>query len=141
MNPHLGYALSDGLAVAELTPFRGADTFDDARLADGILELSQPGIEGGGSEDRVHEARVYPCGYGQTSLDMNVRLATDNGANYFNSIAPGKENEALFVGSTSGNQFEGTLPASGDFKVRAYLMRSAARRDEIANSRLEMISD
>ena len=72
---------------------------------------------------------------------MNVSMATDNGANYFNIIAPGKENEALFVGSSSGNQFEGALPASGDYKVRVYLMRSAARRDEIANYRLEMIID
>jgi hypothetical protein len=72
---------------------------------------------------------------------MNVSMGTDNGANYFNIIAPGKENEAMFVGSSSGNQFEGTLPASGDYKVRVYLMRSAARRDEIANYRLEMIID
>jgi hypothetical protein len=47
---------------------------------------------------------------------MNVSMATDNGANYFNIIAPGKENEAMFVGSSSGNQFEGTLPASGDYR-------------------------
>ena len=72
---------------------------------------------------------------------MNVSLATDNGANDFNIIAPGKKSEALFVGSTSGNQFEGRLPASGDYKVRVYLMRSAARRDEIANYRLEMVID
>jgi hypothetical protein len=38
-------------------------------------------------------------------------------------------------------QFEGVLPASGDYKLRVYLMRSAARRDEIANYRLEMIID
>jgi hypothetical protein len=72
---------------------------------------------------------------------MNVSLATDNAANTFNIIAPGRSNEALFVGSSSGNQFEGRLPASGDYKVRAYLMRSAARRDEIANDRLEMSID
>ena len=72
---------------------------------------------------------------------MNVSMATDNGANYFNIIAPGKADETLFVGSTSGNQFEGTLPVSGDYKIRVYLMRSAARRDEIANYRLEMIID
>jgi hypothetical protein len=47
----------------------------------------------------------------------------------------------MFVGSSSGNQFEGRLPASGDYKVRVYLMRSAARRDEIADYRLEMIID
>jgi hypothetical protein len=72
---------------------------------------------------------------------MNVSLATDNGANYFNIIAPGKADEAMFVGSTAGNQFEGTLPANGDYKVRVYLMRSAARRDEVAKYRLEMIID
>jgi hypothetical protein len=72
---------------------------------------------------------------------MNVSMATDNGANYFNIIEPGRSNEAMFVGSSSGNRFEGTLPASGDYKVRVYLMRSAARRDEIANYRLEMIID
>jgi hypothetical protein len=47
----------------------------------------------------------------------------------------------MFIGSTSGNQYEGVLPASGDYKVRVYLMRSAARRDEVANYRLEMIID
>jgi hypothetical protein len=72
---------------------------------------------------------------------MNVSMVTDNGANYFNIIAPGKADEAMFIGSTSGNQYEGVLPASGDYKVRVYLMRSAARRDEVANYRLEMIID
>jgi hypothetical protein len=72
---------------------------------------------------------------------MNVSMATDNGANYFNIIEPGKADEAMFVGSTSGNQFEGTLPANGDYKVRVYLMRSAARRGEVAKYRLEMIID
>jgi hypothetical protein len=72
---------------------------------------------------------------------MNVSMATDNTANYFNIIAPGKADEGMFIGSTSGNQYEGTLPASGDYKVRVYLMRSAARRDEAANYRLEMIID
>jgi len=59
---------------------------------------------------------------------MNVSMATDNTANYFNIIAPGKADEAMFIGSTTGTQYEGTLPASGDYKVRVYLMRSAARR-------------
>jgi hypothetical protein len=75
------------------------------------------------------------AGKGQS---MNVSMASDNGADDFNIIAPGRSNEALFVGSSSGNRFEGPLPASGDYKVRVYLMRSAARRDEIANYRLEM---
>jgi hypothetical protein len=36
-------------------------------------------------------------------------------------IAPGRENEAMFVGSTSRNRFEGRLPASGDSEVRVDL--------------------
>jgi hypothetical protein len=71
----------------------------------------------------------------------NAISASDNGANDFNIIAPGKADEAMFVGSSAGNQFEGKLPASGDYKVRVYLMRSAARRNEIANYRLEMVID
>lgn len=70
---------------------------------------------------------------------MNVSMATDNSANYFNILAPGESNVAMFIGSTSGTQYEGTLPSTGDYKIRVYLMRSAARRNEAANYRLEMI--
>lgn len=70
---------------------------------------------------------------------MNVSMATDNGANYFNILAPGETDVAFFNGSVSDNQYEGTLPATGDYKIRVYLMRSAARRNESANYRLEMI--
>ena len=70
---------------------------------------------------------------------MNVSMATDNASSYFNIIPPGKADEAIFVGSMSGNQFEGSLPVSGDYKIRVYLMRNAARREETAKYRLEMI--
>jgi hypothetical protein len=70
---------------------------------------------------------------------MNVSMATDNLSSYFNVLAPGENEVAMFVGSTSGNQFEGSLPKSGAYKIRVYMMRNAARRDEVANYRLEMI--
>lgn len=70
---------------------------------------------------------------------MNVSLATKHGATYFNILAPGENEAAMFVGSSSGNQYEGTLPADGDYKIRVYMMRSAARRNELAKYRLEMI--
>jgi membrane-bound inhibitor of C-type lysozyme len=91
-------------------------------------------------EDQIvgYESVDYVLG-AQAGQTMNVSMATDNGANYFNILPPGSNDEAIFVGSTSGNQYEGTLPASGDYKIRVYLMRSAARRDEAANYRLEMI--
>jgi hypothetical protein len=69
---------------------------------------------------------------------MNVSLATKHGSTYFNLLAPGETNAAFFIGSTSGNQYEGTLPASGDYRIRVYMMRSAARRNEVANYRLEI---
>ena len=72
---------------------------------------------------------------GQT---MRVSLRTNNGQNYFNVLPPGSSDEAIFVGSSSGNDFSGTLPATGDYTVRVYLMRAAARRDETANYTLEV---
>ncbi len=69
---------------------------------------------------------------------MNVSMATNNGANYFNIMEPGEEYVAVFNGSVSENQFEGTTAKSGDYRIRVYLMRSAARRGEQANYRLEM---
>jgi hypothetical protein len=66
-------------------------------------------------------------------------MATQHGATYFNILEPGQTEVAMFNGSTSGNQFEGVLKKSGDYKIRVYMMRSAARRNEVANYRLEMI--
>ena len=70
---------------------------------------------------------------------MNVSMATRNTATYFNILAPGETQVAFFNGSVSDNQYEGTLPATGDYKIRVYMMRSAARRNEVADYRLEMI--
>lgn len=69
---------------------------------------------------------------------MTVALTTDNAANSFNLIAPGAGDVAFFVGSTSGNRFDGELARSGDQTIRVYLVRSAARRNETARYRLEV---
>jgi hypothetical protein len=68
----------------------------------------------------------------QKGQSMVVILEASNTSAYFNVLPPGSD-EAIFIGSTSGNRYEGTLPASGDYTVRVYLMRSAARRGETAN--------
>jgi hypothetical protein len=73
---------------------------------------------------------------GQT---MNVSMTSTNGSNYFNIMEPDQKDVAIFVGSTSGNQFEQVLNKSGDYKIRVYLMRSAARRNEAGKYRLEAI--
>jgi len=68
---------------------------------------------------------------------MTVNLDTTNLSNYFNVLPPGSET-ALFVGSTSGNNWTGTLPKDGDYTIRVYLMRSAARRNEKAKYTLSI---
>jgi len=71
---------------------------------------------------------------------MVVILKTDNGSNYFNIFVPGKGpgDEAMFIGSTLGDRYDGTLPADGEYTVQVYLMRNAARRNEKANYTLEI---
>jgi hypothetical protein len=69
----------------------------------------------------------------------NASLATRHGATDFNILAPGQNEVAFFNGSTSQNPYEGVLPASGDYKIRVDMMRSAARRNEVADDRLEVI--
>lgn len=80
-------------------------------------------IKGRETIDYVLGARA-----GQT---MTVTLKTKHTALYFNVLPPGSE-EAIFVGQTSGSHFEGKLPKDGDYRVRVYLVRAAARRDESA---------
>jgi hypothetical protein len=67
---------------------------------------------------------------GQT---MNVALKTSNGANYFNVLPPGSADAASYNSSMGDNAWTGVLPADGEYTIRVYLMRSAARRNETAN--------
>jgi hypothetical protein len=111
------------------------------------------------AQDSIREVRVhFPHGASSTTIQgtlkgretidyklgasagqrMTVTLTTDNTGNYFNLIAPGGGDVAHFVGSTSGNRFEGELAQSGDQTIRVYLERSAARRNETAHYRLEV---
>jgi hypothetical protein len=69
---------------------------------------------------------------------MKVSMSTDNPANYFNIMEPNEDYVAIFNGSINENMYKGELEKSGNYKVRVYLMRSAARRNERANFRLEM---
>ena len=66
---------------------------------------------------------------GQT---MTVTLKPSNRSTYFNVMAPG-DDSAIFIGSTSGNTFSGSLPKTGNYVVRVYLMSNAARRNETSS--------
>ncbi|MEE4380202.1 MAG: hypothetical protein V2J55_22170 [Candidatus Competibacteraceae bacterium] len=72
---------------------------------------------------------------GQT---LSVTLETDHSANYFNVIPPDADNEAVFVGSTEGNNYSGKLDLDGDWTIRVYLIRAAARRGETATYTLNI---
>lgn len=71
---------------------------------------------------------------GQT---MKAHLKATNPQAYFNVLPPGSET-AIFVGSTSGDSFEGNLEADGEYTIRVYLMRAAARRNESAKYTLDV---
>jgi hypothetical protein len=63
---------------------------------------------------------------------MTVVLKPSNASCYFNIMGPA-DATALFNGSISGYTFKGMLPADGQYTVRVYLMRNAARRAETAD--------
>lgn len=66
---------------------------------------------------------------GRRGERIAVRLAADSRMAYFNVLPPGSE-EAVFIGSTLGSEFTGTLDRDGEWTLRVYLMRAGARRGE-----------
>lgn len=72
----------------------------------------------------------------QASQVLTVVFKSSQPSAYFNVLHPGSE-EALFVGSVSGERFEASLPAAGEYRIRVYLMRNAARRNATARYSLK----
>jgi hypothetical protein len=111
------------------------------------------------TQDAIQEIRVqFPRGASSTTLKgvlrgrqtvdykiraragqrMTVDLETDHSGNYFNVLAPGQTNVAFFVGSTQGNRFRDKLQTTGDYTLRVYLVRAAARRNETVRYQLKV---
>lgn len=110
--------------------------------ADGIKTVPvhfKKGTSGASLKGKIvgDETIDYTLG-AKAGQQMSVTMKADNGAAYFNLLPPGSNVEAIFVGSTSGNAFSGELPKDGEYKVRVYLMRSAARRNEQADFTLDV---
>ena len=78
-------------------------------------------VKGSGDVDYLVRA-----GAGQT---ITVSLKVSNRMNYFNVLPPGSKDVAMYAGQT-GEDFKGVLPADGDYTIRVYLVRAAARRNE-----------
>ncbi|MGX9732739.1 hypothetical protein ACWYXO_19265 [Janthinobacterium aestuarii] len=74
---------------------------------------------------------------GKAGQTLSVTLKTNQPSNYFNIRQPGQD-EALFIGSTSGNSYQSKLPADGEYTVQVYLMRNAARRNAVAAYTLDI---
>ncbi|MEW9805727.1 SH3 domain-containing protein [Mesorhizobium sp. ZMM04-5] len=105
------------------------------------------------TEKRVH----FPAGQSGTTLQgsikgyeivdyllgasagqrMTIDYETSNLASYFN-LLPANSETAIYNASINGNSFDGILPANGDYRIRVYLMRSAARRNETARYTLSV---
>ena len=81
-----------------------------------------------------YDAIEYSIG-ASAGQQMSVSMRTSNRSSYFNVSFGG---QAIFVGSSDGDRFDGILPADGDYKVVVYLMRNAARRMETANFSLNV---
>lgn len=63
---------------------------------------------------------------------ISVDLQASNPSAYFNVLSTDTA-EAIFVGSTEGNVADIPAPVAGDYVIRVYLMRNAARRGETAD--------
>jgi hypothetical protein len=75
---------------------------------------------------------------------MRAKLASSSNSVYFNIFAPGKlpgKDEALFIGDTGGDTFDGVLPASGNYTIQVYLYRNAARAGKSAKFSLDVAID
>ena len=117
-------AVLPALAVAESEQRTQRTAFKDGRAT---IEARIKGYQ--------YVDYVFPAGAGES---VKVTLKTDKTSNYFNLLAPGETEVAFFVGSTSGNSYEGAAPTSGDYTVRVYLMRNSARRGELAKYTLTL---
>ena len=92
-----------------------------------------------------YESVLYTLG-AEAGQRMQVSLEPTNLATYFNVYAPGKGpgDEAIANAGTMGemvpdlNRFDGVLPASGTYTISVYMMRSAARREEVSDYSLSI---
>lgn len=82
-------------------------------------------LKGGSDVDYMIRAAA-----GQT---LEVKLTATNGQANFNVLPPGSTGVAMYSSNMTGERtFKGVLPTDGDYAIRVYLDRAAARRNETA---------
>lgn len=79
-------------------------------------------------------AYVVPLRQGQS---LRVMLATNNASNCFDIYAPGVA-KPIYVGDDSGNNHQLVAQVSGDYVIKVYLLRLAARDGQTANYTLDL---
>lgn len=88
---------------------------------------------------RLHADYRVRAGAGQS---LRVRLTSPHAGLQFNVIAPGGAgNVAMFAGGGASEPFDRLLPIAGASTIRVYLVRAAARRDEMASFALDVMLD
>jgi hypothetical protein len=124
-----------------------------------------PGAAWADPDQRIERVQ-FPAGRAQTSIQgrivgyesvsyrvgaeagqgLSIRLRPSNTATYFNLYAPGSGpgDQALANSGLTGGRvpelkhFDAELPSSGEYSISVYMMRSAARRDEVSDYRLDI---
>lgn len=76
-----------------------------------------------------YDSKDYRLG-ARAGQSISVLFKPRNPSCYFNVLPPGSKDVAIFIGSTSGNEFTANLAQTGDYVIRVYLMRNAARRNK-----------
>lgn len=66
---------------------------------------------------------------------LDIKLDSANSSLYFNVSVEGADT-AVFVGSRDGNHFTTSATAAARYRVKVYLMRSAARKNQTASYQL-----
>lgn len=74
---------------------------------------------------------------GAAGKKLRIDMKADNRSTFFNLVQEGKP-EAVFVGSIDGNTYNATLPGTGIYRVKVYLMRNAARQNIRAKYELRL---
>jgi len=99
----------------------------------------KPGETGATIKGRIKGSQIVDYGLSaKAGQSMVVILETNNRSNYFNITAPGADS-AMFIGSTSGNRFMGSLSKDGEYSARVYLMPNAGRRGETARYTINFV--
>jgi len=75
---------------------------------------------------------------GEAGDILNVTLSPSNLSNNFNIYPLGSE-QAVFIGAIKGHYVRHQLAKGGDYVVRVYLMRNAARRNESSDYKLTIV--